>query len=259
MSDFGTIDELVARMEALLRPLQARRDARRFFHGTYLRTTRAVGTELRGGGFLDASWVERWDVAFASLYLDALEADQRGEAPSEPWKVAFAAADDRAATLPPLRHVLLGMNAHINYDLPQALLAVIGERDFQDPELLARRSADHRHIDTVLAARVGAEDTELGAVSGPRSLLDRLLTPANRLGTRRFLEESRAKVWANARALALARRQGPGAYTVLLAELEGLAARRVADLIAPGQVILKLAVRGFGVVLPGARAEHAPT
>jgi hypothetical protein len=257
VSDFETIDELVARMEALLEPLQARGDARRYFHGTYLRTTKAVGAELRAGGFLDVDWVERWDVAFARLYLDALEADQRGEVPSEPWKVAFAAADDGASTLPPLRHVLLGMNAHINYDLPQALLAVIDDQEFQDPELLARRSADHRHIDTVLAARVGAEDTELDAVSGPRSLLDRLLTPANRLGTKRFLEESRAKVWANARALALARRQGRDAYTLLLAELEGLAARRVADLTEPGQVILKLAVKGFGVVLPVARPAHA--
>jgi hypothetical protein len=257
VSDFEAIDELVARMEALLGPLEARGDARRYFHGTYLRTTRAVGAELRAGGFLDAAWVERWDVAFARLYLDALEADQGGEVPSGPWKVAFAAADEPATTLPPLRHVLLGMNAHINYDLPQALLEVIDDAEFQDPALLARRSADHRHIDTVLAARVGAEDSELGAVSGPRSLLDRVLTPANRLGTRRFLEESRAKVWANARALAMARGQGRDAYTVLLAELERLAARRVADLTEPGQVILKLAVKGFGVVLPGGRPAHA--
>ena len=253
MSEFEAVDALVARMQALLAPLEARGDARRYFHGTYLRTTKAVGAELACGGFMDAAWVERWDVAFAELYLDALEADQRGERPSGPWKVAFGAADERATTLPPLRHVLLGMNAHINYDLPQALLAVIDDQEFQDAALLDRRGADHRHIDTVLAARVDAEDMELDAVSRRRSLLDRVLTPANRLGTKRFLEESRAKVWANARALALARRQGEAAYTVLLAELERLAALRVADLTEPGQVILKLAVKGFGVLLPGAR------
>jgi hypothetical protein len=258
VSDFGKIDELVARMEALLAPLEERGDARRYFHGTYLRTTRAVGDELTTpGGFVDPPWVERWDVAFADLYLDALEADQRDEPPSGPWKVAFRAAEEQGASLPPLRHVLLGMNAHINYDLPQALLAVIDDDEFQDPEVLARRGADHRHIDTVLAARVGAEDTQLDVVSGRRSLLDRLLTPANRLGTKRFLKESREKVWANARALSLARRQGPDAYAVLLAELERLASQRVADLTEPGQVILKLSVKGFGVLLPGARPAGA--
>ena len=61
------------------------------------------------------------------------------------------------------------MNAHINYDLAQSLLAVIPARDFDDPELLADRHADHEHIDQVLVARVGAEDTELEAASGPEA------------------------------------------------------------------------------------------
>jgi hypothetical protein len=148
--------------------------------------------------------------------------------------------------------VLLGMNAHINYDLAQSLLAVISPAEFEDPELLASRHADHEHIDQVLVARVGAEDTELEALSGPRSRTDRLLQPLNRLATKRFLRESRAKVWANTRLLDAARRTGPGAYAARLAELEQLAATRVADLMAPGQVVLKLAVKGFGVRLQDA-------
>jgi hypothetical protein len=172
----------------------------------------------------------------------------RPAGPPEPWAVAFAAGRG-ADGLPPLRHVLLGMNAHINYDLAQSLLAVISEPEFDDPGLLAARHADHEHIDQVLVARVGAEDTELEALSGPRSLTDRLLQPLNRLATRRLLRESRAKVWANTRLLDTARRAGPDAYTARLAELERLAAARVADLTAPGQVVLKLAVKGFGVRL----------
>jgi hypothetical protein len=35
-----------------------------------------------------------------------------------------------------------------------------------------------------------------------------------------------------------------------LAELEVLSAAKVADLLAPGQVVLKLTVAGFGVTLP---------
>jgi Family of unknown function (DUF5995) len=158
------IGALVRRMEALLEPLEASADPGRFFLATYLRTTRAVAEELQRGGFRDPEWVERWDVAFAGLY-----------------------------------HVLLGMNAHINYDLAQSLPAVISEPEFDDPELLAARHADHEHIDQVLVARVGAEDTEL----------------------------------------------------------ERLAAARVADLMAPGQVVLKLAVKGFGVRLADARSSRS--
>ena len=245
------IGALVRRMEGLLEPLEARGGPARYFLATYLRTTRAVAEELERGGFRDPAWVERWDVAFADLYLDAIEDAEAGRRPPEPWAVAFGAGAG-ADGLPPRRHVLLGMNAHINYDLAQSLLAVIPSRDFDDPGLLADRHADHEHIDQVLVARVGAEDTELEALSGPRSRTDRLLQPLNRLATRRFLRESRAKVWANARLLDAARRAGPQAYADRLADLERLAAARVADLMAPGQVVLKLAVKGFGVRLPGA-------
>jgi Family of unknown function (DUF5995) len=239
------IDELIARMAALLEPLQAAGDQRQYFHATYQRTTIAVAEELKRGGFADTEWVERWDVAFADLYLDALEGALAGAEPARPWSIAFGAP----ANLPPLRHVLLGMNAHINYDLPQALLAVISDEQFDDPVLLARREADHRAIDHVLASRVAAEDDELTSISGPIPLLDRLLRPFNRLGTQRFLREARQKVWANAIALSRARRQGPDTYVAVLAQLEELGAAKVAALLAPGQVLLKLAATGFGVRL----------
>jgi len=59
------IDELIARMAALLEPLESVGDKRRYFHATYQRTTIAVGEEIRRGGFADPGWVEEWDVAFA--------------------------------------------------------------------------------------------------------------------------------------------------------------------------------------------------
>jgi hypothetical protein len=102
------IEELIGRMAALLESLQAAGDRRRYFHATYQRTTIAVASELRRGGFADTEWVERWDVAFAGLYLDALETALAGRRPTRPWEIAFSAP----AGLPPLRHVLLGMNAH---------------------------------------------------------------------------------------------------------------------------------------------------
>ena len=90
-----SIDALIGRMEALLIPLEETGDARRFFHATYLRTTRAVRDALRDGLFSDPEWVERWDVAFADLYLDAMAADTAGGAVSRPWAVAFRAAREQ--------------------------------------------------------------------------------------------------------------------------------------------------------------------
>jgi Family of unknown function (DUF5995) len=154
--------------------------------------------------------------------------------------------------LPPLRHVLLGINAHVNYDLPQALLMVIPDAEFTDPVLLALRRRDHERIDDVLARQVRAEDGELARRSA-RTLPDRVLTPLNRWASRRWLREARQKVWHHAVELHRARIAGPEVYAARLAELEELSAARIAGLRAPGQVLLRLAVRGFGVVLPPGR------
>lgn len=79
------IDTLIERMQALLEPLEAVGDPKRIFHATYLRTTIAVAAEIRRpGGFTDPDWTERWDIAFADLYLEALQQAQAGEQPSSP-------------------------------------------------------------------------------------------------------------------------------------------------------------------------------
>lgn len=247
------IDEVADRMRSRVGDLPPDRAHRAIFLNTYLRTTLAVGTAVDEARFEDPEWVTAWDVAFADLYLLAHDADAGsneggntdGERAPRPWRLAF----DAPADLAPLRHVLLGINAHVNYDLPQALLAVISDDDFADPVLMDRRRRDHERIDGVLAGRVSAEDGELSS-HGAKTALDRILTPLNRLSSKRFLRESRMKVWHNTVELQRARLDGPQAYRSRLAELEVLSASKIADLLAPGQVLLRLAVSGFGVTLP---------
>ncbi|MGB8385723.1 MAG: DUF5995 family protein [Dermatophilaceae bacterium] len=137
----------------------------------------------------------------------------------------------------------------INFDLPQALLAVISDAEFTDSDVLERRRRDHERIDGILVSRVGAENDKLAAQSTVQ-FLDRLLRPLNELSSKRFLREARRRVWHNTVELQHARLAGPDQYAVRLGELEVLSAARIADLVAPGQVMLRLAVAGFGVTLP---------
>ena len=238
-------------MDALQAELEARDDARKHFVATYRRTTLAVAEEMTDGLFRDPEWVERWDVAFADLYLGPLADDLAGLPVPGPWGVAFgfSRAQPEAAAL---RHLLLGMNAHINYDLPQALLAVISDEEFADPAVLRLRGEDHAKVDEVLSSRVAAEDAELEA-TGARTVMDRVLQPANQFASKRFLREARRKVWANTMVLAAARRRSPEALRQGLAGLERLATGKVEDLVRPGPVLLRLGIGGFGVLLPGAR------
>lgn len=248
--DPGPLGDLLDRFRDAHETLVSVDDPMRHFHGMYLRMTEVVEDELRRGGFEDPAWVAAWDVTFADLYLDALERRQRGERVPMPWHLAFHAADD--PSLAPLRHELLGMNAHINYDLPQALIATIDEDEFHDPELMARRHADYRRIDDLVVGRVREEYRELRGVERPgdRSTVDRLLYPVNKWATQRLLRESRRKVWRNAAELDAARRRGPEALCERVGELESLSCAKVRELLVSPQVLVHLALRGFGVVLP---------
>ena len=211
------VDALAERMAALLASMDGDGDPARFFLGTYLRTTRAVEDTLARGRFEDSAWVSDWVVDFADRYLDALRRVRAGDpGVPRPWQRAFGARPG----LPPEAHVLLGMNAHINFDLPLSLLAMVSPEEFADPFLLDRRRRDHERIDGVLAARVSAEDVALERVGGRRSVVDRLIAPANRQAARTFLKEARRKVWLNATALNAARLTSPEVYARRRADLE---------------------------------------
>jgi hypothetical protein len=241
------VDAVVGRMTGALDELTAEGDPARFFLGTYLRITLAIGAAIDGGRFEDPDWVAAWDVDFAELYLDALVAFRADPAIApRPWQLAFGANPG----LPPEAHVLLGVNAHINFDLPRSMVRVIPPADMADPDLVARRHRDHEAIDGVLATQVAREDRALQEAGGRRTLLDRVAAPANRLAVRIFLSESRRKVWANTQQLHAARLAGADAYARRVAALSDASAARVADLLRPGPVLLRLAVRGFGVRLP---------
>jgi hypothetical protein len=235
----STISEVVDELQQRIDALPPDQGHRRVFMTTYQRTTQAVGDAIDAAFFEDPDWVVRWDVAFANLFLVAHDADQLNRYVPRPWRLAFHADPQ----LPTIVHLLLGMNAH----LPPATLSVITDDDFEDPVLIDRRRRDHERIDPILAWRVAAEDHAIG---GARGLLDCILTPANRLSSRRFLREARHKVWLNVAELQRARLDGEGAYDARLAELELLAAAKIADLLRPGQVLLRLAMAGFGITLP---------
>lgn len=149
--------------------------------------------------------------------------------------------------LPPLVHVLVELNAHVNWDLPQALLAVVDD-DLASGSVLASRFRDHDRINAVLAGRTVAEGRRLNGRLGGQ-----LMLPVNTWLTHRFLPRARAEAWHNVLALAAARREGPAAYADRLHDLDALASAKVSELLEPRWALVRATLRGFGVTLPPVR------
>ena len=116
------VDRTLRRMEDRFDAFGCDHDA--VFALTYWRTTqeyrRAATTD---GFFADPAFVNHEDTVFAGMYFDALDHWRAGSGPVPgAWRVAFDAADRRLVS--GLGDLLLGMNAHVNRDLPFTLAAI---------------------------------------------------------------------------------------------------------------------------------------
>lgn len=86
----------------------------------YLRTTETYGATAETIGYSDVNSVTREDAQFADYYFRAYDAyhDDSGVVPPA-WQIAFSAA--AAKSLTAQGNALLGINAHIQRDLPFTL------------------------------------------------------------------------------------------------------------------------------------------
>ena len=102
----------------------AANDGLRWFNWLYMQVTQAVEQGVAAGGFHDPAWLAALDVEFASYYFHALRDYLGGAACPDTcpgcWAAVFAVRDQ--AQIARIQFALAGMNAHINHDLPQAIV-----------------------------------------------------------------------------------------------------------------------------------------
>jgi len=176
---------LHATVEQLRSVAVASDDASGFFAAMYARVTDRVQQAIADGRFGDGAQMARFTRTFADWYLGPRDG-------SRPRPACWAAADDVSGdrSLLIVQHLLLGMNAHINYDLPR----VVVELADQGASLEALRP-DFDAINDILAETQPAILRDLGRVSG----WTQLAVAAG--GGRVFnfsLERARAQAWQSA-------------------------------------------------------------
>ena len=96
-------------------------DGLKWFNWLYLQVTQAVEARVGAGAFHDPEWLAELDVQFARLYFSALGSSLSGQAAPACWQVLFG--DRGLAAVARIQFALAGINAHINRDLPQAIVA----------------------------------------------------------------------------------------------------------------------------------------
>ena len=107
-------------MQRRFEPLADSCDHDSIFALTYLRTTEEYRRTIEDPTFFDdTSFVNHEDAVFARYYFDAFDAWHAGRPTPRAWAIAFRAASDRS--VPAAGNLLLGINAHVQRDLPLVL------------------------------------------------------------------------------------------------------------------------------------------
>ena len=163
-----SVDDVIGGMQAI-DAICFDGDGLKWFNRLYLDVTRAVKARVDAGGFQDGAWMAALDVQFAGLYFGALRSALSGGAAPECWSVLL---ERRGWTrLARIQCALAGVNAHINHDLPLAIV-----RTGPTPVHGDAHYADYTALNATLSERIDAAKAELHV-----RLLGDLLPPASRL------------------------------------------------------------------------------
>ncbi len=158
-----TIEEVLKALDRIIDTAIARQDPAGLFAYIYRRTTDQVRRAIAMRQFEDGPRMEAFDVAFANLYLEAYDNWQAGQATPLVWSTAFQEARRRHTII---QHILLGMNAHINYDL------AIAASSLMKGEAIIALKRDFEKVNEILASIVDELQDRLGRVSPLMFLLD---------------------------------------------------------------------------------------
>ncbi|MFC1404644.1 MULTISPECIES: DUF5995 family protein [Streptacidiphilus] len=202
-ADVGAV---VARLRGLVTALPAQ-DGVAAFATAYLTVTEALAGHLAAGGyFKNPDGVARLDVLFAGRFLDALTARR----PPACWRPLLQLRLHPGVL--PVQFALCGMNAHIEHDLPLAVVDACTLLGCSPEEL----SGDFHRVNDLLAqVEEEVRDRLMPVVDGELAVAEPLL----HLLSAWSIERARDAAWASAATL-WELRDRPDAYRVAAEALD---------------------------------------
>lgn len=142
-----TMDDVVGLMKRIDELLPSS-DGLKWFNLLYLLVTRRVMEDP--GGFADARYLAHLDVVFANLYFNAIgKLGGRPQGVPRSWQALLEVR--HRADIDRIQFAVAGMNAHINHDLPIALVQANNELGIE-PDLHSPQHDDFEKINLILEA-----------------------------------------------------------------------------------------------------------
>lgn len=175
---------------------KAKRDNDRigYFAALYKRVTIRIHESIERGEFDDNELMERMITTFANRYLEALVCFRENRPATGPWMLTLTSTRAWPPTL--LQHLLLAMNAHINFDLGIAAATVCSGDE------LASFRGDFDKINAILGSLMDAVIKEFGQMWPIIMTLHRLVGGKETIFLNLDMAIAREHAWKVAHGLA---------------------------------------------------------
>jgi hypothetical protein len=172
-------------------------DGLKWFNWLYFTVTQAVENRVNAGGFNDPAWLAELDVQFAALYFSALYDALTGAACPGSWKAMFSRRGQ--TDIARIQFALAGMNAHINRDLPFAIVSTSKTRNTV-PRHGTPQYNDYTSLNTTLDGLIHTAKKQLnvrllGGPLPPVSHLEDLIAAWDLAGFREGAWEHAESIW----------------------------------------------------------------
>jgi hypothetical protein len=220
-------------------------DGLKWFNRLYGQVTEAVQARVVSGGFNDPAWLAQLDVQFARLYFSALKSFLSGQTASGCWQVFFNSRNQ--TPIARIQFALAGINAHINHDLPEAIVAtckVIGT----SPDHGETHYNDYTKLNSTLDGLIELAKSTLnvrllGGALPPISNLEDMIAAWN-------VSAARESAWQNAEHLWLFR-PSPQLDSSFMDMLDGMTTVISKALLVPMPYLDRLIISPSEAVHPG--------
>ena len=202
-------------------------DGLKWFNWLYLHVTEAVKARIDAGDFSDPAWMAELDVNFANLYFGALAGYLAEDNCPDCWRALFSVRGE--LRIARIQFAMAGVNAHINHDLAEALVATCAAHGMA-PEHACAQYRDYTALNSTLDSMIGRAETELQVrlAGDPLPAVNHLEYALAAWGT----AAAREQAWNNSEMLWQVQ-NAPAIRDRFLGTLDGLASFAGRTLLAP--------------------------
>ncbi len=222
----NNIGEVIQGLDTIIERAKETNSRIGFFAALYRQVTLKIEQRISEGRFDNNLRMNEFTTRFANRYFGALDAYRRGDKLSKAWKVTLKATEQTDLII--VQHLLLGINAHVNFDL-----GIATAQTSPGNELPSLRD-DFDQLNDILADLLDGVQEVIGEFSPWMDILDRVGGRTDESVVNFSITKARQSAWEQAEILAY---QTPLQQQAILAVIDSKVAFLGRIIVNPSQIL----------------------